>query len=406
MNIFKGIKIIVLGILPFIGADVFSQATIDKDGDLKYVITTGVPFMRIAPDARSSGMAEVGVSTSADNYSSFHNPAKLAFLENDMGASVSFAPWLRQITNDIYLINVNGYNKISADHTAGLGIRYFTLGQINYRDANNGDLGSSKPFEMTVEGQYAFRLAEFFSIGASGRFIYSNLSNGASSATQQIPAGTAFSVDFSAFYSKKLQLQNIEEAKLNFGVNLSNLGTKIQYLTLGQPDYIPTNLSVGATFEAKVDQFNSISGTLQFDKLLVPTPTYGFDINGNVVIVDKNNNGLSDYKEFSSLSGVLTSFGDHGDGIAGELREVIVHVGAEYSYDKTYFVRAGFFYEPETAGGRQFATLGLGIKYNATKIDFSYLLPVSQQRSPLDNQLRVSLGFNIGDQKTKSGNYW
>ena len=180
--------------------------------------------MRIATDARSAGMAEVGVATSADNSSGFHNPAKLAFIENDNGVSINFAPWLRQITNDIYLINANGYYKLSPNHAAGLSLRYFTLGQINYKDAQGGDLGISKPYEMAAEGHYSFRLSESFGIGATGRFILSDLSNGATNATTQLPSGTAFSVDFAAFYSKRMEIQAFQESKLNFGYSYWSYG--------------------------------------------------------------------------------------------------------------------------------------------------------------------------------------
>jgi hypothetical protein len=404
----RELKWLFWGVFSLAAGSVMAQSGTVKanKGGLDYVVTTGVPFMRIAPDARSSGMAEVGVSTSADNYSGFHNPAKLAFMENDMGASASFAPWLRQITNDIYLMNVNGYAKIAPDHTAGLGIRYFTLGQINYTDAQNQPLGMSKPFEMTAEGHYAFRLAEAFSIGASGRFIYSNLSNGASTSNVQIPAGTAFSVDIAAFYSKKIELRGVEEARLNIGMNISNVGSKIQYLTLGEQDFIPTNLALGTTYFVKFDKFNAVSATLQFDKLLVPSPTYTTDANGIVRLTDNNRDSIADFKQQSGIAGIVKSFTDHGEGMSGEMREVIVHGGLEYSYDNTYFVRGGYFYEPESAGGRNYVTLGMGIKYNTLKLDFSYLLPITQQRSPLDNQMRISIAVNVGDKKMKNSNYW
>jgi len=401
---FRGVRKVVPFILFFISINPsFSQGTINHNG-LEYVITTGVPFMRIATDARSAGMAEVGVATSADNNAGFHNPAKLAFVENDMGASINFAPWLRQITNDIYLINANGYYKISPNHAAGISLRYFTLGQINYKDAQGGDLGISKPFEFAAEGHYSFRLSENFGIGASGRFILSDLSNGATTATTQIPAGNAFSVDFAAFYSKKLEIGRFQETKLNLGMNISNIGSKIQYSANGQPDFIPTNLALGACLESQVDEHNTVSLAIQLDKLLVPTPTYTVNNQGKFTFVDANRNGIPDFKEYGSIAGMLVSFGDHANGIGGELGEIIYHLGAEYSYQKTYFLRAGFFYEPEGAGGRQFVTAGLGLKYNTLKLDFSYLLPITQQRSPLDNQMRVSLGFNIGE--SKKDNYW
>lgn len=394
-----------ISILSFILLSIqgISQGTLNHNG-LEYVITTGVPFMRIATDARSAGMAEVGVATSADNTSGFHNPAKLAFIENDNGASINFAPWLRQITNDIYLINANGYTKISPNHAAGLSVRYFTLGQINYKDASGGDLGISKPYEFAVEGHYSFRLSENLGIGASGRYIISDLSNGATTATTQIPSGSAFSVDFATFYSKKLEIGRLQESKINIGLNISNIGSKIQYSANGQPDFIPTNMALGACFEGQIDEHNSFSASLQFDKLLVPTPTYTLDKDKKITFVDVNRNKIPDFKEHGSIAGMLVSFGDHADGIGGELGEIITHIGGEYAYQKTYFIRAGFFYEPESAGGRQFVTAGLGLKYNTMRLDFSYLLPITQQRSPLDNQMRVSIGFNIGE--SKKDNYW
>lgn len=405
MDIIKGVgkQTLSFFLLFFLSYSAISQNNISKNG-LEYVITTGVPFLRIATDARSAGMAEVGVATSADNNSGFHNPAKLAFIDNDMGVSANFAPWLRQITNDIYLINLNAFNKISTNHAFGLGVRYFTLGQIIYKDANNNDLGISKPFEFAAEGHYSFRLSENFGIGATGRFILSDLSNGATNATTQIPSGKAFSVDFAAFYSKRLEIGRFQESRLNFGVNISNIGSKIQYSATGGADYIPTNLSLGGAFQAQVDDHNSFTASLQIDKLLVPTPTYTINNQGKLVFVNTNGNDIADFKEHGSIDGMLVSFGDHGDGIGGELGEIIYHLGGEYAYQKTYFVRAGFFYEPEGAGGRQFVTAGLGLKFNAVKLDFSYLLPITQQRSPLDNQMRVSVAYNIGESKTDK--YW
>jgi len=344
------------------------------------------------------------VATSADNSSGFHNPAKLAFAQNDKGVSINFAPWLRQITNDIYLINANGYTKISENQAAGLSLRYFTLGQINYKDAQGGDLGISKPYEFAIEGHYSFRLSENFGIGASGRYILSDLSNGASTATLQIPSGSAFSVDFAAFYSKKLEIGRLQESKLNIGLNISNIGSKIQYSANGQPDFIPTNMALGACFEGQIDDHNSFSASLQLDKLLVPTPTYKVDNLDKITFIDDNRNGIPDFKELGSIAGMLTSFGDHADGAVGELGEIIYHIGAEYAYQKTYFIRTGFFYEPEASGGRQFVTAGLGLKYNAMQLDFSYLVPITQRRSPLDNQMRVSVAFNFGESKKDS--YW
>lgn len=384
---------------------IFTQKTtaqsISKNG-LTQVITTAVPFIRISPDARASGMADVGVSTSPDANSGFHNPAKFAFVESDYGGSLNFAPWLRQITNDIYLGTINGYMKIAPNHTFGLGFRYFTLGAITLTDKDNNIIGEGKPNEFTLEGHYAFRLAETFGIGTSARYIYSNLSSGLQSADAS--PGSAFAVDFSMYYRKKLEMiRNVNSAHLNIGLNMSNIGSKMQYSTIGSPDYIPANLGLGTTFEAEIDDANKISVSLEFNKLMVPSLNY---------ITVKNRLGQDstfldpEYKKQSSLAGAIGSFGDHPDGFSGELKEFIIQAGAEYSYQKTFFLRAGYFFETEQAGGRNFASAGAGFKYNKLMIDFAYLIPLKQQRSPLDNQIKVSLTFNLGEEDSKYASNW
>lgn len=378
--------------------NITAQTTIEKNG-LTQVITTAVPFIRIAPDARSSGMADIGVSTSPDANSGFHNPAKFAFVESDYGGSLNFAPWLRQITNDIYLGTINGYMKVAPNHTFGLGFRYFTLGSITLTDANNNTLGQGKPNEFTLEGHYAFRLAESFGIGTSARYIYSNLSSGLTSGDAS--PGSAFAVDFAMYYRKKLEMiPNVNSAHLNIGLNMSNIGSKMQYSTVGSPDYIPANMGLGTTFETEIDDANKFSLSLEVNKLMVPSLIYLKNKNGQDSVLDP------EYKKQSSLAGVLSSFGDHPDGFSGELKEFIIQAGAEYSYQKTFFLRAGYFFESEQAGGRNFASAGAGFKYNKLMLDFAYLIPLKQQRSPLDNQIKFSLTFNLGEEDSKHSSNW
>lgn len=379
----------------------FSSSLISQNTNFN-VITTAVPFIRIAPDARASGMADVGVSTSPDANSGFHNPAKFAFIESDYGGSLNFAPWLRQITNDIYLATINGYMKVAPNHTFGLGVRYFTLGSLTLTDANNNTIGEGKPNEFTLEGHYAFRLAETFGIGTSARYIYSNLSSGLQSGDAS--PGSAFAVDFSMYYRKKLEMiPNVNSAHLNIGLNMSNIGSKMQYSTIGSPDYIPANIGLGTTFETEIDDANKISVSLEFNKLMVPSLNY-------ITVKDKFGQDSSyldpEYRKQSSLSGAISSFGDHPDGLSGELKEFIIQAGAEYSYQKTFFLRAGYFFETEQGGGRNFASAGAGFKYNKLMIDFAYLIPLKQQRSPLDNQIKVSLTFNLGEENSKYASNW
>jgi hypothetical protein len=387
------IKITLLYVFFLCVSNVSSQNTNFK------VITTAVPFIRIAPDARSSGMADVGVSTSPDANSGFHNPAKFAFVESDYGGSLNFAPWLRQITNDIYLGTINGYMKVAPNHTFGLGFRYFTLGSIQLTDLNGAQIGQGKPNEFTLEGHYAFRLAESFGIGTSARYIYSNLSSGLSSG--DAGPGSAFAVDFAMYYRKKLEMiPNVNSAHLNIGLNMSNIGSKMQYSTVGSPDYIPANMGLGTTFETEIDDANKFSLSLEFNKLMVPSLIYLKNKNGQDSVLDP------EYKKQSSLAGVLSSFGDHPDGISGELKEFIIQAGAEYSYQKTFFLRAGYFFESEQAGGRNFASAGAGFKYNKLMLDFAYLIPLKQQRSPLDNQIKFSITFNLGEEDSKQSSNW
>jgi hypothetical protein len=387
------IKITLLYVFFLCVSNVSSQNTNFK------VITTAVPFIRIAPDARSSGMADVGVSTSPDANSGFHNPAKFAFVESDYGGSLNFAPWLRQITNDIYLGTINGYMKVAPNHTFGLGFRYFTLGSIQLTDLNGAQIGQGKPNEFTLEGHYAFRLAESFGIGTSARYIYSNLSSGLSSG--DAGPGSAFAVDFAMYYRKKLEMiPNVNSAHLNIGLNMSNIGSKMQYSTVGSPDYIPANMGLGTTFETEIDDANKFSLSLEFNKLMVPSLIYLKNKNGQDSVLDP------EYKKQSSLAGVLSSFGDHPDGFSGELKEFIIQAGAEYSYQKTFFLRAGYFFESEQAGGRNFASAGAGFKYNKLMLDFAYLIPLKQQRSPLDNQIKFSITFNLGEEDSKQSSNW
>ncbi|MCU0327681.1 MAG: type IX secretion system outer membrane channel protein PorV [Chitinophagales bacterium] len=380
--------------------------TISK-GELDYAITTAVPFLRIIPDARSSGMADVGVSTNPDNNAFFHNPSKYIFMRSDFGASFNFAPWLSQITNDIFLANANGFYKLNESFAIGLGFRYFTLGKISFKDEFNGDLGTGNPNEFALDASFAYKLSDNLSIGIGGRFIYSDLTNGLTNNNQN-RIGLAGAGDIGLFYRSNLgSIGDIQDANINFGVNISNIGTKMSYGS-NEPDYLPANLGLGTTFSMAIDDYNEISGTLEFNKLLVPTPKFTVDDIGVRRYIDNNNNGVPDFKESSSFAGLLTSFSDHPDGIGGEIKEVISQLGIEYSYDKSFFVRTGLHYEPIASGGRQFATAGIGVKYNAFLLNVSYVVPLSSVRSPLDNQLKFSLIFNLSEEESRynSSNSW
>ncbi|HAQ65272.1 MAG TPA: hypothetical protein DCR43_05405 [Bacteroidales bacterium] len=356
-------------------------------------ITTAVPFMLIAPDARGGSMGETGVATDPDVNSMHWNPAKYAFIDKQMGFSVSYSPWLKELVDDIGLGYLTGYYKLDKRQTIAGSLRYFSLGEIQFTDASGADKGIYKPNEFTIQGTYSRLFTDHLSGAVSAKFIYSNLTQGQSvgSGNVETHAGTSVAADVSIYYRKPIDFSSGQSGQFALGVNIANIGSKISYTSDIEKDFIPTQLRIGPAFTYNIDNFNTITGTVEFTKLLVPTPPIydtGVDVNNETPILRGMNDNVSVFQ------GMLQSFYDAPDGFSEELKEITWAVGVEYWYNKQFAIRGGYHHESADKGDRKFFTFGAGLRYNVFGLDFSYLVS-TDQRNPLDNTLRFSLTFDM-----------
>jgi len=396
----------------------FSGASADGS-DCNNTIITAVPFLRIVPDARFGAMGDVGIAMPSDANSMHFNASNLSFAPKDFSASATFTPWLRALgLNDVFLAYLSGYKHIDYTQTIGVGLRFFSLGQIQYTDDQGNPLQTVRPNEFELAFAYSRKLGKFFSAGLTAKYIFSNLGTGAVSGGQTMMPAHGFAADLSFSLRKPLKIAE-KDAIISAGLVFSNLGTKISYTQSANRDYIPANLGIGLSFEYNFDKHNSIVVGLDINKLLVPTPIRRnlYDDNGDLVIdpitglpqenpdYDADANGVADYKEQSVPASIFTSFGDAPGGAGEEFSELMWSVGLEYWYNKQFAVRFGHYNEHKFKGNRKFFTVGLGIRYKIFNINFSYLIPSQAgQRNPLDNTLRFSLIFDFGkapDKKKK-----
>ncbi|MFZ4705031.1 MAG: type IX secretion system outer membrane channel protein PorV [Bacteroidales bacterium] len=365
------------------------------------VITTAVPFLMIAPDARAGAMGDAGVSSTPDANSIHWNPAKLAFINKDMGFSVSYSPWLRKLVPDISLAYVSGFKRLDDKQAFGMSLLYFSLGNIDFTDQNGLITGTFNPSEFALDASYSRKFTKTISGAVSGRFIYSNLTQGQVVQGAQTKAGTSGAADVAVYSHHPISFNNMTGI-FAWGINISNIGAKISYGKGKDPnstDFIPTNLRFGPSITLDLDDYNRMTFMLDFNKLLVPTPPiYELDSNNQPVF---NSDGSQKIKDGEGLSpkvsvpkGMLQSFYDAPGGFTEEMREFSLAAGLEYWYDKQFALRGGFFYEDKNKGNRKFFSLGAGLKYNVFGLDFSYLIPMEQQ-NPLENTLRFSLIFDF-----------
>jgi len=363
-------------------------------------ITTAVPFLLISPDSRSGAMGDVGVATTADASSMHWNPAKLSFTRDDIGISVSIVPWLRELVPDINLQYIGGYYKLNENEAIGYELRYFSLGDITFTDISGNVIGQYKPNEMAIGSAYSRKLSRNFSLAISGRYIYSNLTGGQSAGGTETVAGQSIATDVSTFYTKPISIAN-KKSDLSFGMNISNIGNKISYTETITRDFIPINLRLGTDLTTKMDDYNKISLSFDLNKLLVPSPPlYN---NDGEMIAGKDPN-------VAVVEGMFQSFGDapgeideNGNPVSGsvfreEMREINISAGLEYWYANQFALRAGYFHEHDTKGGRKYLTFGSGVKYNVFALDFSYLISTSNigGTNPLANTMRFTLVFDLG----------
>ena len=351
----------------------FAQTNTTQTGG----ITTATPFLLIVPDARAGGMGNVGVTTSADASSLFHNPSKIAFSGREVLIGLNYSPWLRNLTDDIFIGSASYIRRFSEKAAYGVEFRYFSLGQVDLTDNLGNPNGTINPNEFALSGTYALKLSETFSMGVSGRYFRSNLAfTGTNSTLQPI---NSFAVDVSGYYQSEEENYGTFNGRYRIGFNITNIGPKVSYVP-GEEDFIPTNLKFGTGFDFILDDYNIISTNVEFTKLLVPSPqTDGSD------------------QDKSFISGIFSSFGDAEGGFSEELKEVTYALGAEYLYNNAFALRLGYFHESPDKGNRKFFTLGAGFKTNALNIDLSYLINSSDVNNPLENSLRFSLSFDLGD---------
>jgi hypothetical protein len=377
------------------------------------VITTGVPFLLVAADARSAGMADNGVASSADAFSQQWNPAKYAFAIDKSGFAISYTPYLVDLVNDISLGQLNYYNRVNERSAFAGSLRYFSLGEIELRENANDQGLIVKPAEFTMDGSYSLKLSDKFSLAVAGRFISSNL--GVPTEGQNLSAASSFAIDVAGFFQTEEIAFSDFNGRWRAGFNFQNMGPKINYDNTQSKNgkgsnFLPSNLKIGTGFDFILDDYNKVAVNLELSKLLVPTPQIpvpklAIDLNNDGDTNDSGepaNDGTAtantNYNSIGWLEGMTQSFSDAPGGFSEELKEVTYSLGAEYLYQDSFALRAGYFHENKDKGARQFFSLGAGFKYNVVKVDVSYLFSTSKVKNPLENTLRFSLTFNFGDQ--------
>ena len=363
------------------------------------VITTGVPFLLVAADARAAGLADQGVATSADAFSQQWNPAKYAFSLEKQGFSMSYTPYLTALVNDISLGQLTYFNRINERSAFAGSIRYFSLGEIELRQNIDDVANIVKPNEFSLDGSYALKLSDKFSMSVAGRFISSNLK--IQDAFNDTRAANSFAFDVAGFFQSEQAAFNDFDGRYRIGFNFQNLGPKISYDSSVSNEinanFLPAQMRLGGSFDFIFDDYNKITTSLEFNKLLVPTPQDS-DLNGdgtitNTEIAENNAN----YKKIGWVSGIFQSFGDAPGGFSEELKEITYSAAAEYLYQDSFAMRLGYFHESPMKGARKYFTLGAGFKYNVVNVDVSYLFSASKVQNPLENTLRFSLTFNFGE---------
>lgn len=363
------------------------------------VITTAVPFLLVAADARSAGMADNGVASSADAYSQQWNPAKYAFAIDKGGFSVSYTPYLTDLVNDISLGQLTYYNRVNERSAFAGSFRFFGLGNIELRET--GDPNEIprivSPSEFSFDGSYSLKLSEKFSMAVAARFINSNLK--VASDVGDASSASSFAIDIAGFFQTEELSFNEFNGRWRAGFNIQNLGPKISYdHTEFNSNFLPSNLKLGGGFDFILDDYNKVALNLELSKLLVPTPQNpDLDGDGTVTPAEKDQN-RQNYQSIGWFSGVFQSFSDAPGGFSEEMKEFTYSLGAEYLYQDSFAMRMGYFHENPDKGARQFFSLGAGFKYNVVKVDVSYLFSTSKIKNPLENTLRFSLTFNFGDQ--------
>ncbi|MBT5438768.1 MAG: type IX secretion system outer membrane channel protein PorV [Flavobacteriales bacterium] len=385
-------------------------------------ITTALPFMSITPDSRAGGMGDAGTALSPSSSSVYWNTSILSFSEQTSEISLSYTPWLRQLTNDIHLSYLSGFYKINETHTIGGALRYFSLGEITFTDASGNVIRDDKPSEFELTGAYAFRLSKRFSVGINGKFAYSNLTGGLTVGGVNTKAGVVGAADLSfSYYNDDAKIGSLDGI-YTFATTINNVGNKVAYSELSERDFIPMNLKIGNSFLANFDAYNKVTFSLDLQRLLVPTPPLYDVIDGEYTMLAGMNpnigviNGM--IQSFYDAPGAVAT-DDNGDYIQDsdgnyevvkgtrfkeELSEINIAFGMEWWYNDVFAVRTGVFYESPNKGNRQFLNIGASLKYNMFAIDFSYLASLNGRQSPLANTLRFTVRLDLDQAGSSNSN--
>ncbi len=348
-------------------------------------ISMVAPLLMINSDARSAGMGDVGVATTSDANSIYHNSAKMAFNTSEYTVGINYTPWLQNLIDGLFVGGGSVVNRIDERSAWGANLRYFSLGTIDLYDEYGVFEGEENPNELTAAVSYALKLNDYFSMGVTLRYIRSDLS--IKSLNTDISPINGFGVDVSGFYQSPEKNYGSFNGRIRAGFNISNLGPKVSY-TSGEENFIPTRLRLGGGFDFILNNFNTFAITVEFSKLLVPTPPIR-DSSGEIILGQDDNVGW--------VEGMFQSFSDAPYGFKEEMDEITVGIGAEYIYNKSFALRAGYFHESEFKGNRQYFTMGAGVEAKSFNIDLSYLVNTSSVYNPLESTLRFSLSFDLGD---------
>ena len=361
-------------------------ATAQEKVDMFNPEKNSVTSQSIAPDARAGGMGDVGAATDPDVASQYWNPAKYPFTISRAGVSLNYTPWLRQLVSDIDLAYLVGYYRIG-DYSAVSGsLRYFSLGEVFYGDTNDTQM-TLNPYEMSFDVAYSIMLSEKFSIAAGVRWIYSDLTYNYSDTSSP---GSAFAVDLAAYYQNYVNIGQ-RECQLGIGLDISNVGSKINFGGDENSEFLPANLRLGASLMVPVDEYNRFSIAVDANKPLVPTMPVKMDGESDEDFITRKQN---DYYDVSPISGIFKSFSDAPGGFKEEMQEIRWSVGAEYVYNDKFSLRAGYHHESENKGNRKYFTVGAGFKMNVFSLDAGYVIATAKS-NPLDQTLRFSLSFDM-----------
>ena len=365
------------------------QASAQEKEDLFNPVNYAVVSQTIAPDARGGGLGDVGAATDPDVNSQYWNPAKYPFCISRAGVALNFTPWLRSLVNDMNLAYLAGYYRIGDHSAVSSSLRYFNLGKVytSYEGAESGEGTTINPYEMSLDVAYSLMLSETFSLSAALRWIYSDMRF--DEREDNSPA-SAFAADIAAYYQNYINIGQ-RECQLGIGLNISNIGSKIKFSGNEYSEFLPANLRLGASLMIPIDEYNRLTVAADANKLLVPTVPKQEEGEDNSEYEDRVHR---EYDDISAIRGIFKSFGDAPGGFKEELQEIYYGVGAEYTYNDKFSLRAGYHHEAENKGNRKYFTVGAGFKMSVFQLDAGYVVATAKS-NPLDQTLRFSLTFDM-----------